>query len=760
MSTDMHMPKLAYLLAALAAAAVNSAGAQDVNVLLPDAEGKEIVTSTCGNCHSLGLVIATGRSADDWSQTIDRMRGLGAYIAGDDGTTIQRYLAEHFPPRQDPMDFATVMAGTPVGGEPKYARPNGASQWPGYGGGPLNQNFSPLTQINPDNVGGLELAWAYRYGTGEHDMGDQGIDYRFEVTPLLIGDVMYFSTPASPAAAGVRATITALKPETGELVWKFESPYNIHGRGIAYWPGDQETAPRIIFATAGGYIMAVDVTTGALAPGFGRDGVIDAYVGVASEIVGESRRDQYTVPNPVTIFGDLFIAGARPGEAGPPGPRGDVRAFSARDGRLAWTFHTAPQPGEPHADLVPDPAENYDVTGANVWTTMTLDPVNGIVYAPLGDLNARNRGPELFSGSIVALKATTGELMWYQQITHKDMWDWDAPTPAVLMDLERDGNAVPALLLTGKHGLVFLFNRLTGESLNGLEERPTPRSNIPGVEPWPSQPFPAAPEPVARNSMTRDEIPDMVPGMKEHCQAIWDEYKPLTPGLYALPLSDRAVVSGPGATGGPNWGGGSYNSAMGYFFINTQNQLRFSLPTTSPGEFVTRSRIPDNARPLDAAPGAMAQPTRGSGGGQRFSFSFDYEGDRLPCVAGPWGELVAVDVRKLEIAWRVPLGFREDLGDIARNMGTRNLGGNLATASGLVFIAATNDRRFRAFDARNGDVLWEAELPAGGHATPISYQGSDGRQYVVIAAGGGTSIGRAPEAPRMSDSVVAFRLPD
>lgn len=743
----------AALVLALALSANGSLLAQGVAALpanLPDGPGRDIFVTTCSQCHAIGTVTAKRRNPDEWEQAITRMKSIGAVVAPQDEAVIARYLSVNFAPVAGgalPQPSAAPAANVPAR---QYPRPQGAAQWPAYGGGGANRNFTPLAQITPANVRRLQPAWTYRYGTGPSNAGDQGLDYRFEGTPLMIGNVLYLSTPASPLKPDLKSSVTALKPETGEVLWKYDSPLNIHGRGLAYWPGDDKTPPRLVVGTDRGMLMALDVTTGQPARGFGRNGMIDAYVGVASEIVGDSRRSTFTIPNPVTIYKDLIITAARPGEASPPGPRGDIRAWDIRTGRLVWTFHTIPQPGEPnHESWQGD--DWRDVSGANVWSTMALDEANGILYAPTGDANSGAAGMQLYSDSLVALDAATGKLRWFRQITHHDIWDWDAPTPPTLADLTVDGKTVPAVMFTGKQGLFFVFNRLTGEPLNGFTERPTPQPETPSADVWPTQPFPDAPGSVARTSMRRDEIPDLVPGMGDFCRNFWDSNGIVSKELYAPRQSSKsAVITYPGPTGGPNWGGGSFNPGLGYYFINVQNRP------------VYRARQAEGAgvammnRSGPAGAGADMPPRRPAGPRPPQGFTYrTADGLALSCGATPWGELVAVDVNKHTIAWKVPLGITEALGAKGLKTGAPNLGGNLATASGLVFIGATNDRRLRAFDARNGRQLWETRLEASAHATPISYMGADGKQYVVVAAGGGTTAG----GPEMSDTLVAYRLP-
>ncbi|MBV9405413.1 MAG: PQQ-binding-like beta-propeller repeat protein, partial [Acidobacteriaceae bacterium] len=319
-----------------------------------------------------------------------------------------------------------------------------------------------------------------------------------------------------------------------------------------------------------------------------------------------------------------------------------------------------------------------------------------------------------------------------------------------------NGKTIPAVLLTGKHSLLFLFDRRTGAPLNGFTERDTPQPPTPHPAVWPTQPFPDAPEPLARIQMTRDEIPDQVPGMRAACQATWDKNRTVSERLYAPRQSpEHAVITYPSPVGGPNWGGGSYIPDLHLYFINVQNRATFQ-PQMAPGTHVTEAgpgAMPHPSPDIDAPLSAAPRQRRG-GFGSQFSFTTS-DGVELSCGALPWGELVAVDVDAKKIVWRVPLGVTEGIGPAGENTGTSNLGGSIATASGLIFIAATNDRSFRAFDARTGKKLWETGLDASGASTPVTYMGKDGKQYVVIPAGGGTAAGRKV----MSDEVVAFRLP-
>ncbi len=670
------------------------------------------------------------------------------------------------------MRLVMRAAGLTVGlllplGLPAQKQP--ADQWPAY---QYNSDFSPLTQITPENVSKLTEAWTFYYGAGSKPSGSLGLDYRFEVQPLIVGGVMYISTPGSSSDPDLKSTISAIEPETGKVLWQYHSPLNIHGRGIAYWPGSKSVGPRIVFATDKGYLMSLDLKTHELAQSFGVKGVVDGYIGVASERVGESRRNTFTIPNPVSIYKNLIITAARPGEGSPPQPRGDIRAWDAITGKLVWGFHVIPQPGEAnHDDWTGDTW--IDRSGANTWSTMVVDQERGILYAPTGDSNHADTAPgkNLYANCLLALDAATGKLKWFHQLVHHDVWDFDLPTPPLLVDVRKDGRTIPAVLQTGKMSYVYIFDRVTGEPIYGMEERPVKRSDDPNDQAWPTQPFPLKPGPIARVGMSREDINKMTPEIEKFCTDFWNNNHLQASEPYPRPVSNVAQVTFPSALGGPNWGPLSWNPQLGLVFINVHNtgSYRAARPLSPGGEVMTAEpggpgggAAGRGGRGGPGGPGRGAAGGGGGGGGFRGANPFSFklpDGGAVPCYAPPYGALVAVDVNKGEIAWTSTLGINESLasmGDLGLKTGTRNLGGSIATASGLVFIAATNDHRIRAFDARTGKELWVAELPASGHATPMTYMGKDGAQYVVIAASGGTAIGGGLP---ISDSLVAYRLP-
>jgi glucose dehydrogenase len=641
-----------------------------------------------------------------------------------------------------------------VDGQRGQQRP--VNQWPNY---QYNSNFSPLIQITPANVSTLTRAWTFNYGGGSKPSGTLGLDFRFEVQPLIIDGVMYISTPASPYDEKLKSTVTALEPETGKILWQYTPPHRIHGRGLAYWPGTGAIGPRLFFATDQGYLMAVGLKTGEPVSSFGKNGAVDVYSGVASDVVGESRRDTFTIPNPVTVYKNLLISGARPGEQPPPQPRGDIRAWDAITGKLVWSFHVIPAPGEPnHEDWTGDTWK--DRSGANVWSTMVVDEQHGILFAPTGDANRAVPGKNLYSNSLLALDANTGKLKWFHQLIHHDVWDFDLPTPPILIDVRKDGRVIPAVLQTGKMNYVYIFDRVTGEPLFGMEERPVKRSDDPEDQAWPTQPFPLKPGPIGRVGMTRDDINKMTPEIEKYCTDFWDTNKLQPSKAYARPLRNESIVTFPSTLGGPNWGPLSYNPQLGLVFINLHNTGTYRpagpLPPGGGGFGVGGPQGRGGQPPAgDDAPAGG----RGGRGGGAFAYRLP-SGATVPCYAPPYGALVAIDVNKGEIAWTSTLGVNEslaELGELGTKTGARSLGGSIATASGLVFIAATNDHRFRAFDAKTGRELWVTELPASGHATPLTYMGKDGKQYVVIAASGGTAIGSGLP---ISDALIAYRLPD
>jgi quinoprotein glucose dehydrogenase len=589
--------------------------------------------------------------------------------------------------------------------------------WPAFGRDPGAQRFSPLTQITRQNVDRLRQAWTF--DTGIKDL---------QVTPLVVDGVMYLT--GGPY-------VFALEPETGKQIWRYDAHAAVSRRGVAYWPGDSETAPRLYSGAGDGRMMALDARSGTLVTTFGDGGFVDLKQSVRGDEDG-----QFKLITPPVIYKNIVITGGANEEGEPStGLYGDIRGWDAHSGKLLWSFHTVPRPGEPGIETW-DGSSWKNRSGTNAWSFLTVDTERGIVFAPTGSPTADfyggdRKGSNLYGNSIVALDAATGRLKWFRQLVHHDIWDWDIPAAPTLIEVTRNGRRIPAVAQITKMSLLFIFDRVTGEPLFGLEERPVPQSTVPGEVTSPTQPFPVQPPPLART--TFDPAKDFYALTPEHaayCRELWDKNRMFTNGMFTAPEPGRTMVMFPSTLGGGNWSGLSYDPTHALVFANIMNlgQVAGLEARSNPSHGQVAYK---RTTPWGGTIGRFWNPQT-----------------RVPCSAPPFGELVAVDVNRAAIVWRVPLGEFDDLK--ARGIpktGTPNIGGTIVTATGLVFIAGTIDGRFRAFDEQNGALLWETTLDASGHATPMTFMGRDGHQYVVIAAGGDGLLVSPP-----GSKIVAFAL--
>jgi glucose dehydrogenase len=603
------------------------------------------------------------------------------------------------------------------------------SDWPMYGHDLASSRFSPLSQINAGNVAKLTVAWSYPMRPG--GTGPAGGAFS-QVTPIVVNDVMYLP-------AGNR--VLALEPETGKEIWSYQRPTGlVSARGVAYWSGDSDNAARIFF-TSGHKLVALSAKTGQPDPRFGQGGEITMDVPFAE------------VP---TIYKNVVIVGANvygPGETNlhpqdevAAGVPGDSRAYDARTGKKLWQFHAIAQPGEVGHNTWGDDSWKGR-GGTNVWSiAVTVDEKRGIVYMPFGGPAANyyggdRPGDNLFSNTLVAADATTGKLKWYFQTVHHELWDFDLPPEPVLMDVMHDGKKVPALVQTGKIGYVFVFDRVTGKPVFPIEERPVPKGDAPSEQYSPTQPFPVKPPPVARVTISRDDIvtaDDTTPEHAQACRELWDKSNfynagPYTPWVvHSSPADTKMTLIFPGATGGANWGGAASDPRMGYVFVNMQNAG-------------STGYLEKNPKYNAQTAGTEVEYHRGIGSGSQYGgFSApakDASGKVIgnwPCQKPPWETLSAVNINTGEIAWTVPLGITEELPEAKQHTGRSGaFAGPIATAGGLVFIGATNDNRFRAFDSKTGKELWSTKLQYTATAVPITYQGKNGKQYVAIMVASG-----------------------
>jgi quinoprotein glucose dehydrogenase len=603
--------------------------------------------------------------------------------------------------------------------------------WPLYSRDPASTRFSPLTQINTRNVGQLSLAWSYRPepvsasaepaaggAKGKGKGGGGGVNP--ELTPIVVNGVMYL-------LAGSR--VIALEADTGKQIWRYTLAQGAAAnRAVGYWPGDGTNPPRVIF-TAGRNMIALNANTGALDPGFGREGMVEIGINWGGAPY---------------IYKNLIVLGISNGES-TAGPPGDTRVFDARTGAKLWEFKSIAQPGDPHHATWLDDGWKQRA-GLNVWGWyFTVDPEREILYMPFGSpagnyWGGDRPGANLYGNSLVAVDANTGEYLWHFQVVHHDLWDTDLPAAPSLLDLVKDGRRIPALALISKNALMFILDRVTGKPVFGVEERPVPKGDVPGEWYSPTQPFPVKPPPLARQSFRKEDLvtaEDTTPEHAKACQELWEKAGgfrnegPFTPFLFhEAGAPPRSTLQFPG-NGGPNWGGTAADPTLGFVFVNTRDA-----PLSG---WVEKKVEGGNYGSGNGSP----QPyDRGSINGPGPYSGFAALG--MPCQKPPWGRLFAVNANTGDIAWEVTLGLQERLPAGRQNVGNTGSAGPTVTAGGVLFIGATGDSRFRAFESATGRELWVAKLERNVNANPMTYLGRNGKQYVAAVA---------------TDTVVAFALP-
>ena len=686
---------------------------------------------------------------------------------------------------------------------PTDTEPNDYTNWGEYLGGPDRSHYSALTQLTPQNVTQLKVAWTYETGSSG----------QIQTNPIIVDGVLYGVTPTVEAFA--------LDAATGKEIWKAGDAlkaWHSTSRGVAYWQSKDGLDKRILY-TVGPKLLALDATTGKPIPTFGTDGAADLHDGL-----GEQARDKFIISNtPGTIFDDLIVMPVRVSE-GPDAAPGYVRAFNVRTGKLAWTFRTIPKPGDYGYTTWPkDAHKNTDVGAANNWAGMAIDRPRGILYVPTGsasyDFYGGNRtGQNLFANCLLALDARTGKRLWHFQAVHHDIWDRDFPAPPNLLTITQNGKKIDAVAQVTKSGHVFVFDRVTGKPLFPIVETPIPTSDIPGEVTWPTQPMPQKPAPFARQQMTEADINPY----STDRDSLLNVFRNVGTRFFE-PISKRGSLMFPGTDGGAEWGGAA-TDPDGIMYVNANDvpwiftmvdaPRADELASLSPGQRIytqncigchgperkgnARSGYPSlvnigqrRDRPyvdriVQHGKGMMPGFTALSATDRQALLAFLFGDEKqevagsatddskikqpylpykttgynkfqdsqgLPAVAPPWGTLNAIDLNTGEYRWKISLGNEPLLASKGiKNTGAENYGGPVVTASGLLFIAATKDAKFRAFDKKTGTLLWETELPAAGFATPATYQ-VGGKQFVVIACGG-TKLGT-----KSGSQYVAFALP-
>lgn len=628
------------------------------------------------------------------------------------------------------------------------------SEWPSYGRTPYGDRHSPLRQITPENVAKLEVAWRFHTGEAAPEFKTRA-PTALEVTPLVFGGTMYLSTPLG--------RVFALEPTSGAQRWVYDPQIDrtinfgdFANRGVALWldttaPVGSRCALRVFVATIEARLIALDAQTGLPCPDFGQGGTVRLRDGLRNAPANAS---EYEQTSPPTVVGAVVVVGSAVADNNrTDAASGEVRGFNARTGELRWTWHPVPQDSTVPAWRTWAGAVAHRTGGANAWTIFAADPVRNVVYVPTSSpsvdyFGGERRGDNVYANSIVALDAATGSVRWHFQTVRHDLWDYDNASPPALVTLRVKGRAIPALLLATKTGQLFALNRETGESIFPVSRSAVPASDVEGEQAAPTQITSSGLPTLSPQRLALEEVWGPTAADRDACRQRFTELR--NDGTFTPP-SVRGSLVIPSNVGGAHWGGLAFDPWNEVVIVPT-NRIA-AVITLIPRAAYEARRGRETVGERIGTEYAMMRGTPFVLKRELF-----FGPSNAPCTAPPFGSLTALSLRTRQILWSVPLGTSEGLDRIGIRVppdipGAINLGGPITTASGLVFIGAALDRYFRAFDITNGRELWKFALPAGGKATPMTYLGADGRQYVVIAAGGdGKAWG-------WSDQIIAFALP-
>jgi len=624
---------------------------------------------------------------------------------------------------------------------------NHAGSWSHYGGSEKGLQHTSLNQINKSNVTQLKEAWRYR--TGELSQ-DARSGYSFQTNPILVRNTLYLST-----GSGI---IIALDPVQGTEKWRYDpeldrsrSTSETANRGVSSWIDNtrkegEACYHRIYIGTLDSRLISVDGSNGKPCADFGMNGELDL-----SKDVRLVQRDsyEYSVTSPPVIVGDILISGSSIGDnSAVELERGIVRGFDARTGALLWSFDPIPRNESDPAFAGWNANEAIRNGAANAWAPLSADSALGLVYVPTGSASpdfygGEREGDNLYANSLVALDVKTGAVRWYQQLVHHDVWDYDLPSQPTLVELERNGTTIPAVIQATKTGLIFTFNRITGEPIFEIEERSVPQDGVPGEHLSKTQPFPVAPPPLLSHvKVTADDAWGMLLFDEWNCEKQFEALR--SEGIYTPP-SLQGTIMLPSYIGGVNWGGVAFHPGKQIAVVRV-TEVANVVQLIKREEFVAEARS-------GKYPDSQYTAQSGTPYGMRREVLTSPLG--TPCTKPPWGWIKAIDMREGKILWQVPHGTIEDLAPAPvpnLELGVPGIGGPMTTAGDLIFIAAAMDDYLRALDIANGEELWKARLPAGGQATPMSYMVNN-KQYIVIAAGGHRGAGTT-----MGDYLVAYTL--